>query len=128
MKEKYTPQFDYEDLPEVNYEEECRKITFKEKIFNALGTFGIIIYYGWGILVSVLPFVMIDVHFLLTLLFIAIEFFLPVTSIVFWIWGIIAAINGVQDIWAVIYYITTVILFFPFIIGVIIDFAKIFKK
>ena len=56
---------------------------FKEKIFNALGTFGIIIYYGWSILVSILPFVMIDFNFWLTALFIGIELFFPPATLVF---------------------------------------------
>ena len=97
MKKEYIPQFDYDDLPEGDYKEEYKKITFKEKIFNALGTFGIIVYYGWSVLVSVLPFVMIDFNFWLTALFIGIELFFPPATIVFWIWGLIAAFSGVRQ-------------------------------
>ena len=101
---------------------------FKEKIFNALGTFGIIIYYGWSILVSILPFVMIDFNFWLTALFIGIELFFPPATLVFWIWGLIAAINGVQDIWAIIYYIATAIAFIPFFLSILLDFINSFRK
>lgn len=128
MKKEYIPQFDYDDLPEGDYKEEYKKITFKEKIFNALGTFGIIVYYGWSVLVSVLPFVMIDFNFWLTALFIGIELFFPPATIVFWIWGLIAAFSGVQDIWAIIYYILSIILFLPFFINIIVGLVESIKN
>ncbi|MBE6729675.1 MAG: hypothetical protein E7568_05535 [Ruminococcaceae bacterium] len=97
----------------------------KDKLFNALGSFGIIIYYIFNLFILALPFIMIDVNFILTIIFVAVEMFIPVTSIVFWIWGLVCAIIGEQDVIAIIYYIAFAILWVPYFISVI---KSIFKK
>ena len=93
----------------------------KEKFINALGIAGFILYYLVAALVYVLPFVMIGASFWLNTVFFGIVFIFPPASSVFWIWGLVCAIKGVQDIWAIIYYILFAILFLPFFISTILD-------
>ena len=90
----------------------------KEKLTNMLGGFGVVLYYILSTAVAVLPFVMIDAPFWLTFIFFVVEQFLPFSSIVFWIWGLVRAITGIQDIWAIAYYILFAIMFVPFFISV----------
>lgn len=54
---------------------------------------------------------------------------IPYLSFPLWIWGLIEAIKGPQDVWAVIYYIAAVVIFLPTIIALFSDlFNKISKK
>lgn len=100
----------------------------KEKLHNILGGFGAAVYFIISILVSVLPFVMIGASFWLNLLFFGIVQFIPAASAIFWVWGLVAAINGVQDIFAIIYYVLFVVMFLPFFISIILDFLGAFFK
>nr|DAP11666.1 MAG TPA: hypothetical protein [Caudoviricetes sp.] len=101
----------------------------KEKLSDWLGGFGVALYFVITLAISVLPFVMIDTNFILTIIFIGIEDFLPITTIVFWIWGLVAAIKGVQDVWAIIYYIAFAVLWLPYFINIILAlFQPITKK
>lgn len=103
--------------------------TIKDKLFNTLGIAGVILYYIITLIITVLPFVMIGANFFVTLLLLAINTFLPFTSAIFWIWGLVCAINGVQDIWAIIYYILFVIMWIPYYISIIVSIiASFFKK
>lgn len=97
----------------------------KEKLLSALGSVGIVLYYLATLLVSVLPFVMIDVAFILKLVLIAISTIFPATSVIFWVWGLIGAINGPQDFIAIIYYVLFVVMFLPFFISTI---SSLFRK
>lgn len=112
---------------ETDYEtkETIVGMTIKEKIVGALGTFGFILYFIVQLLVSILPFLMIGGGFFFSLLLISIHYFVPITSVIFWIWGLVCAIKGVQDIWAVIYYIAFVVIWIPFYINVL---TSLFKK
>lgn len=94
----------------------------KEKFKNIFGSFGGILFLFSRAIVSILPFVMIGGNFFLTLLLIFINTFVPFASAVFWIWGLVCAIQGVQDVWAIIYYIVFVIVWIPFYISTIISF------
>jgi hypothetical protein len=96
----------------------------KEKLSNALGTMGCIVYYLFSTFVYVLPFIMIGAPFWLDFIFFGILQFFPVASIIFWIWGLVCAIQGTQDVFAIIYYILFVVMFVPFFISIIIDFFK----
>lgn len=96
----------------------------KEKITNSLGAAGMVLYYAILIFVSVLPIVMIDMPFWADLIFLGIMMFLPVTSGVFWIWGLIATIRGPQDAFAIIYYVLFVIMFVPVFISIITGLVK----
>lgn len=100
----------------------------KDKLQSILGGFGAAIYFVISLLVSVLPFVMIGTSFWLNLLFFGIIQFFPTASVFFWIWGLVAAINGVQDIFAVIYYVLFVVMFLPFFISTILDFLSTFSR
>lgn len=93
----------------------------KEKLIDKLGTLGVVLYFVFTLAVAVMPFVMIDASFLVTLILIFIAQAFPITSIVFWIWGLLCAINGVQDIWAIAYYVMFAVMFLPFIGSIILD-------
>lgn len=97
----------------------------KEKLINALGSFGVILYYILQTIVSVLPFIMIGGNFFVTFLLILVNMFLPFASAIFWIWGLVCAIQGVQDIWAIIYYVAFVVVWIPFYVSIIVS---IFSK
>lgn len=80
------------------------------------------------VIVSTLPFVMIDLNFWLSFVFISIQTVFPPSSIIFWIWGLICAINGKQDIWAIIYYVTFAVLWLPFYVYIITSFISKIKS
>ncbi len=93
----------------------------KDKLTNLFGTLGIVVYFILSAFISVLPFVMIGAPFWLNLIFFAIVQFFPLSSVVFWIWGLSGAINGPQDFYAYAYYALFVLLFIPFFISVLRD-------
>lgn len=93
---------------------------FKEKLLSSLGAAGGIIYYIILILISFLPVVIINVPFWLSTIFIIIMFFFPVSSVVFWIWGLFSAICGPQDWIAIVYYVLFAIMFLPFFVNLFI--------
>lgn len=97
----------------------------KEKLMDALGTVGIILWYLVSLLIAVIPFVMIGASFLLNVLFFGIVQIFPASSIIFWIWGLVCAIKGPQDAWAIIYYVLFVIMFLPFFISTV---SSLFRK
>lgn len=97
----------------------------KEKLMNALGRFGFGLWYLVSLLIAVMPLVMIDAPFLLNLLLLAIALFVPATSGIFWMWGLVCAIQGPQDIIAIIYYVLFAIMFLPFFISTVLN---IFNK
>lgn len=94
----------------------------KEKLSDILGSMGIILYFLIKIFIAILPFVMISKGFIWTMIFSGITMFFPLASVVFWIWGLVCAINGVQDIFAIIYYIAFIVLWVPFFISVVSSF------
>ena len=93
----------------------------KNKLLNSLGVAGIIMWYVVSAVVYVMPFVMIGASFWVNLLLFGIVYFFPPSSIVFWIWGLVCAIQGPQDVWAIIYYVLFVIMFLPFFVSTICD-------
>lgn len=93
----------------------------KEKLLDKLGFLGGILYFVFSLLVSIMPFVMIDASFWVTFLFFGIEQIFPLSTFVFWIWGLVCAIKGVQDIWAIAYYILFAVMYVPFIWGCVSD-------
>ncbi len=92
----------------------------KEKLEEALGGAGIILYFVLSIAISVLPFVMIDTSFFMTCLCVfGIQLFPPI-SLIFWIWGLVCAIKGPQDFFAILYYVVIIIFVaIPWIIDLI---------
>lgn len=97
----------------------------KDKLINALGSVGVILWYLLSLLIAVMPLVMIGASFWLNLLLLAVIQFIPATSGLFWIWGLVCAIRGPQDIIAIIYYVLFVIMFLPFFINTVLN---IFNK
>jgi hypothetical protein len=96
-----------------------RFFSVKERLTNAFGVLGGVLYFAINIIISILPFVMIGGGFWFSFLLISLNTIVPYASIVFWIWGLICAIQGVQDIWAIIYYILFVVIWLPFYINLI---------
>ena len=97
----------------------------KDKLMNALGAVGLGLWYLVSLLVAVIPLVMIDAPFLLNLLLLAIVLFIPASSGVFWVWGLVCAIRGPQDIIAIVYYVLFAIMFLPFFISTVLN---LFRK
>ena len=91
----------------------------KSKLLSSLGSVGLVLYYIGCLLVSVLPPLMIGKSFFITLLIISVQQFIPATSAIFWVWGLVCAIQGRQDIFAYIYYVLFVVLFIPYFISII---------
>lgn len=94
----------------------------KDKLLNALGTFGGILWMIISLVIYVLPIVMLGTSFLLDMLFLGVMYWFPPSSVVFWIIGLVCAIKGPQDIIAIIYYIAFVVMFLPFFISVVSSF------
>ena len=96
----------------------------KDKLISIFGSVGMIIWYLLSWFIYVIPFVMIGASFWLNLLFFLIMEFFPPSSIVFWIWGLVCAIKGEQDVWAIIYYVLFVIMFIPFFVRIVLDLSQ----
>lgn len=94
----------------------------KDKLLNALGTFGGILWMIISLVIYVLPIVMLGTSALLDMLFLGVMYWFPPSSVVFWVWGLVCAIKGPQDIIAIIYYIAFVVMFLPFFISVVSSF------
>lgn len=97
----------------------------KDKLINALGYVGAIIWYLLSLLIAAMPLMMIGASFWLTFLLFAVMQFIPATSGLFWVWGLVCAIRGPQDTIAIIYYVLFVIMFLPFFINTVLN---IFNK
>lgn len=111
------------EQPKPNQQDNNSSI--KEKLIATLGGFGLILFYGLRLLVCILPFVMIGGNIFVTFLLVSIDFLFPFVSPIFWIWGLVCAIKGVQDVWAIIYYIAFIVIWIPFYISTI---AQLFSK
>lgn len=91
----------------------------KEKLSFVFGSFGVVLYYIIRIVITVLPFVMIGLGFWGTLILLLINSTIPLATIIFWIWGLIAAIGGKQDFWAILYYISFAVIYIPFFLDLV---------
>lgn len=97
-------------------------LTLKEKLTGALGTFGFVLFLLIQIFVSVLPLVMIPAKgFLIRFLIFSVMYFLPITDVIFWVWGLVCAIGGVQDWLAILYYVCFAVLFLPTFISALLS-------
>lgn len=102
-----------------------KHLQIKEKLTNVIGVSGVLLFFGAiKLVLSSLPFVMIGGNFFVSLLLIGINYLVPITSPIFWIWGLVCAISGVQDIWAIIYYIVFIVVWIPFYISIITSILK----
>lgn len=102
----------------------------KIRLFLAekLGSLGFFVYLLLLIIIGAMPAAMITTGFGWSLLIVSVMFLIPQTSVIFWIWGLVAAINGVQDFLAIIYYVLFAILFLPIAVGIIIDIVNLFYQ
>ena len=93
--------------------------SFKDKITDSLGIFGTALYYLFSLAATILPIVMIHPSFILSFLCFMIMEIFPLSKVVFWVWGLVGAINGPQDAWAIAYYILCVVILIPsFIVSI----------
>lgn len=91
----------------------------KERLINYFGTFGIYLYFAFSLFLAAFPFIMIDSNFFVTFLLALVNLLIPFASVIFWAWGLICAINGPQDVFAIIYYIVFVVAWVPYYISVL---------
>ena len=103
-------------------------MSIKEKLVSTFGAFGGILYFIINTIVFVLPFVMIGGGFWFSFLLIVLNGIIPFASIVFWIWGLVCAIKGVQDIWAIGYYVVFAVVWMPFYINLVSGFLSDLKR
>lgn len=96
--------------------------TLKEILTGALGTFGFVLFLLIQLVVSALPLVMIPVKgFLIRFLIFSVMYVFPVSEVIFWVWGLVCAIGGVQDWLAILYYVCFAVLFLPTFISALLS-------
>lgn len=96
--------------------------TLKEILTGALGTFGFVLFLLIQLVVSVLPLVMLPVKgFFLWFLIAFVMYVFPITDVIFWVWGLVCAIGGVQDWLAILYYVCFAVLFLPTFISALLS-------
>lgn len=98
--------------------------TIKEKLFGTLGSIGCVIYYLLIMTIAVMPIVMIDPPGIINWLLIAIVIFFPTLSAPVWIWGLVCAVMGPQDVFAIIYYVLFGIMWLPCFISIVFSFFR----
>ena len=93
--------------------------SLKEKLTSLLGGAGVVLYYLIILTIAIFPFLLIDIAWWIEALLILVYVLFPSSSIIFWIWGLVCAITGPQDAWAIIFYILFAILWLPYFINII---------
>lgn len=101
----------------------------KEKLLNALGNFGVVLYYIIGFLVTLMPMMFFHLpvwlFFLLSIVFqfvIQIPIFGNIIHLGLWIWSFINVLSEPFDFWVVLYYIALAVYVAVFLIPTIIAF------
>lgn len=86
----------------------------KEFLLTSLGTGGILLFYAISIFITVFPLIMFEMSWLLYIvLALLVQFVIvniPFGLEVLWIIGLIGAISGKQDFFAIVYYILFVMI------------------
>jgi hypothetical protein len=86
----------------------------KEFLLTSLGTFGILLFYAISLLITIYPLLMFKMSWWLYMILVLIVQWvivkIPFGLEVLWIIGLIGAISGKQDIFAVIYYVLFVLI------------------
>lgn len=81
----------------------------KDFLLTSLGTFGMVLFYAISLFITVYPLLMFDMPWLLyMILALIVQFFIiniPFGIETLWVIGLVGAISGKQDTFAVIYYI-----------------------
>lgn len=97
----------------------------KEYLLSTLGSIGCMLYFAIFVMFIALPLVMIDAPFWIDSIIVLFIFFAPkTTSFILWIVGLIYAINGRQDGFAMAYYVIFAIIDIPLFISIIIGFFR----
>lgn len=95
----------------------------KEKFQSALGSFGTILYFVFSLIACVMPFVVLDFSFFWTLIAFALiyffNFFGGIVMFGLYIWAFIIAIQGPQDIIAILFYICFVLYVVPTVLSIV---------
>lgn len=95
----------------------------KDFFLTSLGTVGFILYYAIAILITILPLLMFKMPFwlyiLLALLVQTILINIPFCMEILYIIGLFGAINGKQDIFAIIYYVVFALIIVPTVVKLI---------
>ncbi len=93
-----------------------------------LSGIGSTLFFLLCLFIGVIPVVAIGLPWWGDLIIILIIQFIPATSAIFWIWGLIVTIGGPQDIFAIIYYVLFVVAFLPFIASTVLNlFGSVFN-
>ena len=86
----------------------------KEFLLTSLGTVGIVLFYTISLLITVYPLIMFEMpwwlYIVLALLVQLVIVNIPFGLEVLWIIGLVGAITGKQDIFAIIYYVLFVLI------------------
>lgn len=86
----------------------------KEFLLTSLGTGGMLLFFAISIFITVFPLIMFEMPwFLYIVLALLVQFVIvniPFGLEVLWIIGLIGAISGEQDVFAIIYYILFVLI------------------
>ena len=86
----------------------------KEFLLTSLGTFGMLLFYAISLFITVYPLIMFEMswwlYMILALIVQLVIVNIPLGLEVLWIIGLIGAISGKQDIFAVIYYVLFVLI------------------
>ena len=93
----------------------------KDFFLNTLGTVGLILYYIVMIVISILPFLFINLPLWVEIIIIAIVCYFPIFTPVIWIWGLVEAISGPQYWFSIVYYVV-------FVLYVILFLTTLFRK
>lgn len=91
-------------------------MNLKEKLIDLFGNIGGTLFIVILLIWAVLPIVVLGMPFYVNAIIIAVVFFVPSSSHLLWIAGLIAIIMGPQDIIAIIYYVLFAIRYIPKII------------
>lgn len=76
------------------------------RLIEKMGGIAKVKYFLFSIIVSIFPMVMLDIPFWIMVMIVGSVYIMPVLMIVpLWIAGLIGAICGPQDVWAILYYI-----------------------
>ena len=103
-------------------------LKLKEKLVEMLGAFGAILAFLLGFVGFVFPIIMItlslELPFWVVFILLPIRIFVPFAGRLLWIFGLICAIMGTQDIIAIAYYICAAVVLIPDIFALLASFRN----
>lgn len=100
----------------------------KDELIDSLGSFGLILWFALSLFKNVFPAIMIADSLIIAIGITVFQQFVPLSSVAFWIWGMVCAVRGEQDVFAYIYYISFAVLFLPFFIKAVFSLINIVRK